>query len=804
MASPIPGTRPDYLQQSNQLASFSADYAVHRQQRLASESPKAKKTKLKQRLPSETSVDKILKPPKRALRSMKKPVLWIFCFLLSFSLTYLPLSPTLAGVNGESITDSNSNQIRLTEQPFYPELQSIAKRWDNSYMGEVEGKSPQYTLLNFYGVMAKVASKIEGVSAKAKDEPGLRWSKDSQQTIKEINLLFSSAVASLDGSLIPESTRSDRKEEAALKLKEILDYVLDNSSSALDIPKDSSYQDWRIPATGIHLAKGKSNKDTSLSDEEYFFTPETIDNIPRMYSFIKQPQRRQSQNSFATPDLYNQYTYTPGQLVPPKWYLRLPSVIRNFLERPVGDQSVLQIFLAFIITIIYLPIIYLLTHKFLSTFKHSKKEPKTSIWLADKIAWMRLSTIAPIPPLSAFCNYLLDEQINLTNFWLEKSALLLDIVFYVSLGLTILLLFEALGRSSSEWILSFRNSKSTVELKRINNIILPSCRFLGAISSIGLMYALLIRIGLPPSTVLAFSAVPGLAIGLGAQRILGNLFSGISIQTDRPVRIGDFCKVDNQEGFVTRIGLRSIELSTFSGRVTIPNSTFDSATIQSFSKPITSETGPIDSDQIGQNIELQLEMPSGLGIGHLNSIIERITDYAASHDFISKISCSFSENESGVVVLSISALSKTHQEWGQYLKIRQNLVSEIRLIVALIKNTKQMISVGRQTQPELIKRIPNIIEKIVNEDPLLSMSYCRLSSISDYSLDFVFNMNTKYTNIGEFLDAVAVLKQKILQSFSSYGIHIPYPTSVELATNPFDKYVGINDDSTTSEPSDSI
>ena len=217
---------------------------------------------------------------------MKKPVLWSFCFLLSFFLTCLPISPTIAGANRETITDLKSDQIKLIEQPFYPELKEISNRWDYSYMGHVEGKTPQYTLLNFYGVMAKVASKIEAVSAKAKDEPGLLWSKNSRQIIKEVDLLFSSAVASLDGSLIPESTRLDRKEEAALKLKEILDYVLDNSSSVLEIPDDSIYQDWKIPATGIHLAKGKSNKDVSLLGEEYFFTPETISNIPRMYDFI--------------------------------------------------------------------------------------------------------------------------------------------------------------------------------------------------------------------------------------------------------------------------------------------------------------------------------------------------------------------------------------------------------------------------------------------------------------------------------------------------------------------------------------
>ena len=731
---------------------------------------------------------------------MKKPAIWSLCFLLSFFLIYLPNPPTVAGTNRESIADFKSNHIPLIEQPFYPELEAIAKRWDISYMGQVEGKSPQHTLLNFYGVMTKVASKIEAVSADAKDEPGLIWGNSSRQIIKEIDLLFASAVESLDGSLIPESARSDRKEEAALKLKEILDYVLDNSSATLEIPNDSSYQDWRIPATGIHLAKGKSNKDIALSDEEYFFTPETIYNIPRMYSFIKDSKRRQSKHIFSTPSLYDQYTFTPGQLVPPKWYLRLPPGTREILEYPIGDQSLLQIFLALIITIIYFPIIYLLIHKFLSTFKHSRKDPKMSIWLADETAWRRLSLVAPIPPLSLLCRYLLDQRINLTSLWLEKSVLLLDIIFYISLGLTILLLFEALGRSSSEWILNFRNSESTVELKRINNIILPSCRFLGAISSIGLIYALLIRIGLPPNTVLAFSAVPGLAIGLGAQRILGNLFSGISIQTDRPVRIGDFCKVDNQQGFVTRIGLRSIELSTFSGRVTIPNSMFDSATIQSFSKPINSGSGPIDSNNIGQNIELQLKMPAGLGIGHLNSIVERISDYAENQDSISKISCSFCENDSSVVVLSVGALSKTNQDWDEYLYIRQMLVSEIRLIVSLIENTKQMISVGRQTKPQLIKRIPSIIETIVNEDPLLSMSYCRLSSISDYSLDFVFNMNTKYTDIVDFLDAVAVLKQKILQSFSNNGIHIPYPTSVELATNPFESPMSRNDDLSASQP----
>ena len=134
---------------------------------------------------------------------MKKPAVWALCFLLSFAFVHLPLYPTHAETSGESIDPTNSSQVRLVEQPFYPDLQNISNRWDRSYMGEVQGKTPEYTLLNFYGVMAKVASKIESVSAVAKTEPGIGWSNESKQTIKEAELLFASAVESLDGSSIP-------------------------------------------------------------------------------------------------------------------------------------------------------------------------------------------------------------------------------------------------------------------------------------------------------------------------------------------------------------------------------------------------------------------------------------------------------------------------------------------------------------------------------------------------------------------------------------------------------------------------
>ncbi len=64
-----------------------------------------------------------------------------------------------------------------------------------------------------------------------------------------------------------------------------------------------------------------------------------------------------------------------------------------------------------------------------------------------------------------------------------------------------------------------------------------------------LIYRLLLLLDLPASTVHAVSAVPGLAIGLCASKLLGHYFAGLTIQPDRPLRVGDFCQIGDNLGF---------------------------------------------------------------------------------------------------------------------------------------------------------------------------------------------------------------------------------------------------------------
>jgi MscS family membrane protein len=91
--------------------------------------------------------------------------------------------------------------------------------------------------------------------------------------------------------------------------------------------------------------------------------------------------------------------------------------------------------------------------------------------------------------------------------------------------------------------------------------------------------------GYKTNTILAGLGVGGLAVALAAQKTIENLFGGISVISDRPVLVGDFCQFGGQVGTVEDIGLRSTRIRTLDRTVvTVPNSQFSTMTLENFSK----------------------------------------------------------------------------------------------------------------------------------------------------------------------------------------------------------------------------
>jgi len=66
--------------------------------------------------------------------------------------------------------------------------------------------------------------------------------------------------------------------------------------------------------------------------------------------------------------------------------------------------------------------------------------------------------------------------------------------------------------------------------------------------------------------------IGGIAIAFAAQKTLENLFGGVMIISDRPIRVGDFCRAGDTMGTVENIGLRSTRIRTLKRTVvSVPN-----------------------------------------------------------------------------------------------------------------------------------------------------------------------------------------------------------------------------------------
>jgi len=89
--------------------------------------------------------------------------------------------------------------------------------------------------------------------------------------------------------------------------------------------------------------------------------------------------------------------------------------------------------------------------------------------------------------------------------------------------------------------------------------------------------------GINIAAVLTGLGIGGIAIAFAAQKTLENLFGGIMIISDQPVRVGDFCRAGEHLGTVENIGLRSTRIRTLKRTVVaVPNSQLALMNLENF------------------------------------------------------------------------------------------------------------------------------------------------------------------------------------------------------------------------------
>jgi MscS family membrane protein len=108
------------------------------------------------------------------------------------------------------------------------------------------------------------------------------------------------------------------------------------------------------------------------------------------------------------------------------------------------------------------------------------------------------------------------------------------------------------------------------------------------LSKVGVVFcgilALLFYIGnINLAAVLAGLGVGGIAVAFAAKGTLENLFDGIMVASDQPIRIGDFCRAGEHLGWVEGVGLRSTRIRTRDRTVvSVPNGQIAMMSLENF------------------------------------------------------------------------------------------------------------------------------------------------------------------------------------------------------------------------------
>lgn len=97
--------------------------------------------------------------------------------------------------------------------------------------------------------------------------------------------------------------------------------------------------------------------------------------------------------------------------------------------------------------------------------------------------------------------------------------------------------------------------------------------------------AILDTFGFDVTAGVAALGIGGLALALGAQKTVENLVGSVTVIADKPVEVGDFCRVGDVVGTVEDIGMRSTRVRTLErSLVTIANGDFSSREIENYAK----------------------------------------------------------------------------------------------------------------------------------------------------------------------------------------------------------------------------
>ena len=165
------------------------------------------------------------------------------------------------------------------------------------------------------------------------------------------------------------------------------------------------------------------------------------------------------------------------------------------------------------------------------------------------------------------------------------STFKVDVIIGALINVAIIIfLFKMTEMFSAKLLKKFTNEDKDSLVSHIIPILEKIVKFLIAFIVIA---SFLQSQGYSLTSLIAGFGITGLAVGFAAQQTIASVFGTISVLTDKIYKVGDYIKVNNFEGTVESISIRSTKIRTLDNfLITVPNDICADSVIENISKAV--------------------------------------------------------------------------------------------------------------------------------------------------------------------------------------------------------------------------
>lgn len=178
--------------------------------------------------------------------------------------------------------------------------------------------------------------------------------------------------------------------------------------------------------------------------------------------------------------------------------------------------------------------------------------------------------------------------------------------------------------------------------------------------------------GINVAGLIAGLGIGGLAFALAAKDTAANLFGSIALLLDKSIRIGEWIRIDNVEGIVEDIGMRTTKIRSFQkSLIMLPNQMIANSPIENFSrrgirriKMTIGLTYNAKSEQIEKIVlDIKSLLQNHEGIAHNETLLVNFT--------------TFDESSLNILIYAFASTSN----WEKYLNIQEDINLKILKII---------------------------------------------------------------------------------------------------------------------------